>query len=432
MWTRRGFLRLSGGVGTAAFASAGVDLNAIAAATSSIAHLSPDDAARDERYWKTIRGAFRLDRRLINLNNGNSSPSPIPVHEAFKRYLDSSNILPVHYRGQIEQRLGDVRTRLAEAFGCAAEEIAFTRNATEALHIAQCGITLAPGDEVITTDQDYTLMLWAWQQRVQRDQIVLKRVQFPVPTTAADLLERIERAMTPRSKVLHFCHMTNTTGQRFPVRELSRLARQRGIITIVDGAQAAGHIPFVLRDLECDVYGTSLHKWLMAPHGTGFLYVRRDRIKDIWPLHAEIDSLSGDIRKFEEIGTHPAAAWAAIADALDFHRTLGPERKAARLRYLTLRWANALARHPRVTLLTGLDAGDTFGLASFEVSGLKAQDTVRLLFDKYGIAAAAEVNQGMPGPVFGHEAIRITPQVYTTTEEIDTFIRAMSEVLAAR
>lgn len=431
MWTRRGFLRLSGSAGTAAaWAASGADLDAMARATASIADLTPDEVARDERYWKTIRKAFAIDRRLINLNNGNSSPSPIPVHDAFKRHLDSSNLLPVHYRERLKETLGPLRVQLADTFGCNADEIAFTRNATEALHAAQCGLTLEQGDEVITTDQDYTLMLWAWQQRAQRDRITLTRVQFPVPTTAGDLVERIERAITPRTRVLHFCHVTNTTGQLFPVRELSRLARSRGIFTIVDGAQAAGHVPFALRDLECDAYGTSLHKWLMAPHGTGLLYVRRGSVKRVWPLHAEIDGMAADVRKFEEIGTHAVAAWVAIGDALAFHRSIGAERKAARLRYLTLRWARALERIPRVALLSNLEPGQTWGMASFEIRGVKAQDVVRLLFEKYRIVVAAEVNQGPLGPVFAHEAIRVTPQVYTSLEDIDIFVSAMRMLLA--
>src|SRR5207249_6376208 len=156
-------------------------------------------------------------------------------------------------------------------------------------------------------------MLWMWDQRVRRDGVVVKRVQFPVPTTADDLIARFEAVMTPRTKVLQFCHITNVTGQPFPVRELCRIARERGIVTIVDGAQSAGHFPVNLHDLGCDVYGTSLHKWLMAPNGTGFLYVRRDAIERVWPLQAALPQFQNDIRKFEEIGTQAAAARAAIA-----------------------------------------------------------------------------------------------------------------------
>lgn len=432
MWSRRGFLRWSGSAGAVAWAAQRATLDAVAEATASVAHLSPDAAAREERYWRRLRKAFILDRRLINLNNGNSSPSPIPVHEAFVRHLASSNILPVHYRERLRETLAPVRQRLADSVGCDAGEIAFMRNATEALHTVQEGLTLEPGDEVLTTDQDYSLMLWAWEQRVRRDRIVVNRIQFPVPTTAVDLLARVERAITPRTRVLHVCHITSTTGQLFPVRELSRLARSRGIFTIIDGAHAVGHIPVALHDLECDAYGTSLHKWLMAPPGTGFLYVRRDSIERVWPLHAEIPGMAGDIRKFEEIGTHAVAAWAGIDDALTFHQAIGGERKAARLRYLTLRWARALERLPRVRLLSSLEAGDTWGIASFEVEGVRAQALAGVLREKYGILVATEENQGAPGPVFPHQAVRATPQVYTSAEEIDTFVRAMSDILTAR
>ena len=208
-----------------------------------------------------------------------------------------------------------------------------------------------------------------WDQRARRDGIVVRRLQFPVPTTAADLLRRIEEAVTPRTKVLHVCHITNVTGQLFPVRELSRMARDRGILTIVDGAQAAGHIPVNLGELDCDVYGTSLHKWLMAPLGTGFLYVRRERIERLWPLQATVAGMRGNIRKFEDIGTQPAAARAALVEALEFHRTIGVERKAARLRHLTLRWAEALGAHPRVRLLSSVEAGQTWGLATVAIDG---------------------------------------------------------------
>jgi isopenicillin-N epimerase len=409
MWSRREFLRISGMAGAAQ---------------------TPDDVARDESYWRQVQEAFDVDRSLINLNNGNSSPCPRNVHESVKRGLDFSNQLPVYYRGILEEKMDGVRRQLAETFGCGEDEIAITRNATEALHIAQCGLDLKPGDEVLTTDQDYTLMLWAWDQRARRDNIVVKRVQFPVPTTAGDLVRLFERAITRRTKVMHFCHITNVTGQLFPVRELSRLAREHGIVTIVDGAQAAAHFPFTLKDLECDVYGTSLHKWLMAPHGTGFLYVRRERIGKIWPLHAELDSLRADIRKYEEVGTQSAAARVAIADALMFHQAVGAERKAARLRYLTLRWADALKDHPGVRMLSNLDAGQTWGLATLGLErDVDVQAVVRMMFDKYRIVTSAAESQRLPGPIFDFQGLRLTPNVYTTIGEIDAFVAAMTDAL---
>ena len=428
-WSRRAFLRASSLAGAAAAALPPLNLEAIAAAGAPLAQQSPEEVAVIEPYWREVRQAFTLDPSLINLNNGNSSPSPQIVHEAFKRHLDDTNRLPVHYRTLIEQRLDEVRRELATEFGCDPAELAFTRNATESLHIAQLGLDLRPGDEVITTDQDYPRMLWLWDQRARRDGIVVKRVQFPVPATATDLTQRFESAMTPRTRVIQFCHVTNTTGQLFPVRELSRLARSRGIVSIVDGAQAVAHVSFQLRDLECDLYATSLHKWLMAPHGTGFLYVRRDTIERVWPLYAALDSMRGDIRKFEEIGTNPAAARAAIADALTFHRAVGAERKAARLRYLTMRWVNGLRSRPQVRILSSLEPDETWGLATFAINGVSAPAVVATLQEKHGIVVSAAVNQGVPGPVLEYSGIRVTPNVYTSVEEIDRFVAAVRSLL---
>ena len=133
-------------------------------------------------------------------------------------------------------------------------------------------------------------------------------------------MDRFDRAITPRTRVIHLCHMTNLTGQILPVKEICRLGRERGIEVIVDGAHAFAHFPFTLADLDCDYYGTSLHKWLFAPHGTGFLYVRRSKIRRLWPLMAAPAEMDDNIRKFEEIGTHPAANHNAIAEALRLPR----------------------------------------------------------------------------------------------------------------
>ena len=297
--------------------------------------------AADEGYWRDIQQAFTLDRTIINLNNGYTCPSPRVVHEALKRYLDISNQAPIHFMwNTLEPNVEQVRRKLAVEVGCDMEELAITRNASEGLQIVQLGIDLQPGDHVVTTNQDYGRMLDTWDQRVRRDKIAVTKIAFPVPTTnISELTDRITRAITPKTKVIHICHITNLTGQLFPVRDIARMARARGIQTIVDGAHAFAHFPFKVSDLECDYYGCSLHKWMLAPVGTGFLYVRRENIAKVWPLTPAAASKSDNIRKFEEIGTHPAANHNAIAEALAFHQAIGTERKAARLRYLNDRWA---------------------------------------------------------------------------------------------
>jgi len=430
MLTRRDFLRTPGVVGTVALAVTSEGLDAIVEASALRARQSSADVAQDEAYWGLIQQSFDLDRTLINLNSGNHCSHPRVVANAVKRYLDMQNQAPVYYLNLMRSHVETVRRGLALEFGCDTEEIAITRNASESLQILQNGIDLQPDDEVVTTEQDYPRMLTTWDQRARRDQIVVRRVPFTVPATADDLYARIERAITPRTKVLHFCHITNLTGQLFPVQRIARMARARGIFTIVDGAHAGAQFPFVLRDLECDGYGVSLHKWLLAPVGTGLLYVRRDQIARIWPLQAAPARSNADIRKFEEIGTAPGAVRAAIADALAFHRAIGAERKAARLYSLTMRWASRLGRHPRIQIHSSLKPGETWGLATVGIRGLEPARIVAHLWDRHRIIVAGISRGELPGPQFDYQGVRVTPNVYTTVDEVDAFSRAMEELLA--
>ncbi len=427
MWSRRSFLRMVGGASALALRPAGIQ--EIRAATAAIRGREPEDVAADESYWREIQFAFSLDRTLINLNNGNQCPAPTVVHEACKRYMDWANQAPAYHRALIERNIETARRRLAAEFGADPEEIAITRNASESLQIAQMGIDLKPGDEVITTEQDYPRMLTTWDQRERRDKIKVTRLDFPCPTTQADLLRRFEAAITPQTKVLHFCHITNQSGQLFPVRELSSMARRQGIITIVDGAHALGHFPFKLSDLGMDYYGVSLHKWLLAPLGTGLLYVRKDRIASTWPLQAAPTRRDNDIRKFEEIGTNSPAPKAAINEAIAFQQAIGIERKAARLRYLTLRWANELKKQERIRLHSSLEPGQTWGLAVVSVNGMDSSKLVSHLWDKYRIVITAIGHDNPKEPNLSYHGLRVTPNIYTPLEEIDTFVEAMQNVL---
>ena len=427
MWSRRSFLRMVGGASAFALRPAGIQ--EIRAATAGVAGREPEDVAADESYWREIQFAFSLDRTLINLNNGNQCPAPTVVHEACKRYMDWANQAPAYHRALIERNIETARRRLAAEFGADPEEIAITRNASESLQIAQMGIDLKPGDEVITTEQDYPRMLTTWDQREKRDKIKVTRLDFSCPTTQADLLRRFEAAITPQTKVLHFCHITNQSGQLFPVHELSSMARRQGIITIVDGAHALGHFPFKLSDLGMDYYGVSLHKWLLAPLGTGLLYVRKDRIASTWPLQAAPTRRDNDIRKFEEIGTNSPAPKAAINEAIAFQQAIGIERKAARLRYLTLRWANELKKQERIRLHSSLEPGQTWGLAVVSVNGMDSSKLVSHLWDKYRIVITAIGHDNPKEPNLSYHGLRVTPNIYTPLEEIDTFVEAMQSVL---
>ena len=425
---RRAFLHMAGGVATTTTLFGAGALERVQAAGQSMADKTPQEVARDEFYWREIQLAFKLDRTLINMNNGFTSPMPRVSLESVARYMDMINMLPVHYQGQVASNVQTIRRRMANEFGCDPEEMALTRGASEALQIAQNGIDLKAGDEVITTEQDYPRMLTTWDQRMRREGIKVTRLQFPVPATQDFLYSMFEKAITPRTKVFHFTHITNLTAQLFPVQRLSRLARSKGIVTIVDGAHALGQFPFKLRDLECDAYGVSLHKWLLAPLGNGCLYVRREMIPKFWPLQAAPEQQDNDIRKFESIGTHPWAIRAALGESLAFHQAIGAERKAARLRYLTLRWANALKAIPRIKVLSDLsEPAQCWGVAAVYIDGIDVRQLARWMMDKYRIVVVPLVGGAPPNSVFDYQALRVSPNVYTTLEEVDTFVEAMAE-----
>ena len=425
MYTRRGFVRSMFGAAAITLPVFRDDgLRRIAALSGATAGRTPQDIAQDESFWFQVQQAFTVDRTLVNLNNGGVCPSPKVVQDALRRYLEFSNQAPVHTMWRVlEPQVEGVRQRLAREFGCDTEEMAITRNASEALENIQLGIELGPGDEVLTTDQDYGRMLTTWDQRRRRDGIVVKSLSFPVPPPSMQfLVDLFADAITPRTRVIHFCHITNLSGQIFPVRDICRLARERGIPTIVDGAHAFAHFPFTRDDLECDYYGTSLHKWLLAPHGTGFLYAKRENIAKSWPLMAAPESMNDDIRKFEEIGTHPAANHNAIAEALTFHQGIGVERKAARLRYLRDRWMRRLEGQSGIQLHTSFDPAMACGLANVGIEGVDPGALTAHLWGRFKIIVTPINHPACTG-------IRVTPNVYTTLEEVDRFGDAMEGVI---
>ena len=422
MRTRRSFLV----AGTGALAALRADgFDRVFAATRAASSKPLAEIAADEDYWREVQGAFTVNRAYINLNNGGVSPSPRIVQEAMKRYLDLSNEAPVYTMWQLlEPQIESVRQGLARAFGCDAEEMAITRNASESLETCILGLDLEAGDEILTTNQDYPRMITTWRQRERRDGVVLKTISFPVPPPSlADLVRRFEQALTPRTRVIQLCHITNLTGQIFPVKEICRLGRERGIEVIVDGAHAFGHFPFAQKDLDCDYYGTSLHKWLFAPHGTGFLYVRKAKIAKLWPLMAAPAEMTDNIRKFEEIGTHPAANHNAIAEALTFQEGIGLDRKAARLRYLRDRWMKRLQGQKGVQIHTSFDPAMGCAIGNVGIAGVDTKKLADHLWAKRRIIVVPIVHEEYQG-------LRVTPNLYTTLEEVDVFAEEMEKVIA--
>jgi selenocysteine lyase/cysteine desulfurase len=426
MYKRREFLGALGRTAALGIAGATFEPSRAARAFEMLAQHpgTPDDIAADEAIWFEVQQAFTVDRSLINLNNGGVSPAPAIVQNAMKRHLDFSNNAPVYTMWQVlEPQREGVRKSLAAVFGSSPEEIALTRNASESLQICQLGFDLKPGDEVLTTTQDYPRMITTWQQRERRDKIKLKQFSLPVPCENPDeVVALFEKNLTSRTRLILMCHMINLTGQILPVKQVVQMARKRNIPVIVDGAHAFAHFDFALADLDCDYYATSLHKWLFAPHGTGMLFVRKDKIAGLWPMMAAPEKMDGDIRKFEEIGTHPAANYLAIAEALTFHHGLGARRKEARLIYLRDRWAKRLMPHERIKLHTSLKPGFACGLANVQVHGLDPIELTNYLWQQHRIIVT-------PIKHAEFEGLRITPSVYTTVTEIDRFAEVIEQVL---
>lgn len=383
----------------------------------SVSESSPEDVARDETFWAGIRSAFDLDNTVVNLNNGGVSPAPRSVIERQRRLVDQTNDLPARNLWQVlEPKQESIRSSLASLFGVSAEEIAITRNASESLECLQLGLNLRSGDEVICSVHDYPRMITTWEQRARRDGILLKQVAVPAPLMdPSDAVRAYRDAITSRTRILHVSHVVFSTGQIMPVQEICSLARQRGLDCIVDGAHSFAQFPFTQADLQCQFFGTSLHKWLCGPIGTGLLYVAKERIKDVWPLLAAPVSLDNDIRKFEEIGTHPAALHNALADAIEFHTAIGSERKAARFQLLHQTWIRQVEAQDRLSFATNPE--EPANHCALRLMILKDVDHTKLstwLMDKHAIFTVPISYGGISG-------LRVAPNVYSRIVDMERF-----------
>ena len=423
---RRHFLTSAGkGLGLMALSSTAVAslFENVKAAGRSIEYLSHIEAAADEDYWTTIQQAFSVTRGIINLNNGGVSPSPRMVTEAFVRYTWQQEDATAYTMWQIlEPQSETIRTGLAEIFGCDAEEIAITRNASESLEILLMGMDLKSGDEILTTTQDYPRMLTTLRQRELREGLKLNLIKIPIaPENVDDIAAAFEKAVTPKTKLILISHQINLTGQINPVKKVCEMARAHGIETIVDGAHSFAQFDFKRDDLGCDYFGTSLHKWIYAPKGTGMLYVRKEKIPKVWALMASEDRNKNDIRKYEEIGTHSAAMRLAIGEAILFHNAIGPKRKEERLRYLSRYWMNNLKTIPKVGFNTSFDPKQSCAIANFRIDGIDPVALGGYLMSKHRIFTTPIVHDEFTG-------IRITPNVYTTLWELDRFSNVVADI----
>jgi selenocysteine lyase/cysteine desulfurase len=426
---RRSFLKMAAVVG--AFSTNSLFRQAHAteweAASGATSGLDASQVAENEDFWSVIQRAYSVSPQIINLNNGGVSPAPIVVQQAIERYNQLSNEGPSYFMWQIlDQGREPLRQKLAHLAGTSADEIAINRNATEALNTIIFGLPLKPGDEVVGTRQDYPNMMNAYRQRAEREGIVYKQISFDFPIEDNDaILKAYEQAITPQTKLVHVTHMVNWVGQLMPVRQIADMAHARGIEVIVDGAHSFGLLDFKIPDLNCDYFGTSLHKFLSAPIGSGMMWVKTEKIEKLWPLTCAVNPHSSDIRKFEVLGTRSFPIEQGIGEAINFHEGIGSIRKQKRIFYLKNYWATRVRKMSGVTLHTSLDPKFSCAICGVSIHGMTPNALMTTLFDRYKIHTVGIDYEDI-------HCVRITPHVYTTIADLDKLVDAMGEIAASK
>lgn len=396
-------------------------------AAPNVAGMSAEAVARYESYWATLRNGFTPDPQHAWFNCFANNPAASSVHAKFVENDDLVNAWPMANLGRVfgSNKEEALRARLASLVNASADEIALTRNTTEALSNVIFGLDLARSDEVVVTDQDYGTFLDAWAQRERRDGIVVRRISTPKPAQSHDDLVRCFRgALSTRTRVVMFSHISAVTGQIFPARVIADVAHNAGAQVIVDGALSFGAVPVNVRELDCDYFGTSLHKGIFAPTGTGFLYVRRERIHNLWPLFGSPETEVDNIRKLEHRGTAPVSALATVTDALDFHDAIGTERLAARYRYLKQTWAEQIVSHPQCRFLVRLEPEHSCGITLLMIEGVDPVKARRHLYEKRGISVWP-TRPWHQAPI----GLWVSPYPFTSPSELTALVAGLEEIL---
>lgn len=377
----------------------------------------------DEEYWKTIREKYFLKPDYINLENGYYCMLPIPTLNKLLEETSEVNRHASYYmRTQMPEDKITTRRAMADFLGCSIEEVVITRNATEALDLIISGIDWKPGDEAIMAEQDYPAMIDMFRQQADRFGMVNKFISVPVnPKSDEEIVELYEKQITPRTKLIMICHMINITGHILPVQKICDMAHKHGVKVMVDGAHAVAHVEFNINDLHCDYYGSSLHKWLSVPLGAGLLYVKKENISGIWPLMGDSGYTKDDIRKLGHTGTQPMQVERTLPFAIEFHNKIGGVRKEARLRYLQKYWTDKVRNIKGIYLNTPEDPQRACGIANVGVEGITPAALADKLMKEFKIWTVAIDFARIKG-------CRITPNVFTTTAELDVLVNALQAI----
>ena len=416
---KRTFLKTAGLIGMGGMLS----LESLAQMVNRVSSVPSTELAGDEDFWASIRKGYRLKPDYINLENGYYNFLPEQVLEKFIEHVREVNYQGSYYMRtvQVENKKA-MAAKLAAVAGCSPDELIITRNTTASLDMIIGGLDWKPGDEAVMAEQDYGAMLNMFKQVSNRYGVINKVVSVPNhPRSDEEIVNLYASAITDKTKLLMVCHMINITGQILPIRKICDMAHEKGVQVMVDGAHSFAHFEFSIQDLDCDYFGSSLHKWLSAPLGSGILYVKKENINKVWPLIAPGEKEPDDISRLNHIGTHPVHTDLAISDAIDFYNIIGAERKEARLRFIQNYWTSKVRDLPHILVNTPADPSRSCGIANAGIRGMKPSEMAEILHKKYNIYTVGIDGAGVHG-------CRITPNVYTTTEELDLLVNALSEL----
>jgi selenocysteine lyase/cysteine desulfurase len=387
---------------------------------------SEKELSENEDYWAKIRKGYKLKTDYINLENGYYCFAPETTLNHFIDHVREVNYQGSHYMRTVQWENKDkAAQRLADLMGCGHDELIITRNTTESLDIIINGYVWKPGDEAVMAEQDYGSIIGQFKLMADRYGMVNKIISLPNhPSSDEKLVDLYASAINEKTRLLMICHMVNITGQILPVRKICDMAHSKGVDVMVDGAHAVAHINFDIKELHCDYYGASLHKWLSTPLGAGLLYVNKEKVKDLWPTFAGWNDNPEDIKKLNHTGTHPVHTDLSINNAIDYYLAMGRDKKESRLRYLQRYWSDQVRELKGIVLNTPKDVFRSCGIANVGITNMKPADMANTLMKKYGIWTVAIDGQGVQG-------CRITPNVYTSTKELDIFVQALKEMSAS-
>ena len=377
----------------------------------------------DSDYWNKIRDHYELKPDYINLESGYYNIIPKPTLSKHIEHIKKINIEGSYYmRNNLLNDKKLITQRLARFVGCNSDSIVITRNTTESLDLIIGGFPWKREDEAIYADQDYGAMKVMFDQVSKRHGVINKVVSVPNhPKSDEEIVSLYESKITSKTKLMMVCHMINITGHILPIKKICDMAHKYGVEVMVDGAHCIGHFDFNIDDLSCDYYGSSLHKWLATPLGAGLLYVNSKHTSKIWPLLADHKNDLNDIDRLNHIGTHPVHINLAINDALDYLEWMGIKRKEKRLRYIQNYWTGKLRDYPNVIINTPKDKTKSCAIANVGLTNMSSKDLAEKLFKQFNIFTVAINYANVNG-------CRISPNVFTTTKELDHFINAIKSL----